>query len=399
MIRTVKIVLPIIILALSAMVAWQIFANGPKVKRLAIEVKPPLVEVLTALQQDVRIPVYTQGTVTPRTSIQLAAQVSGNITKVSEKFANGGFFTKNDILLSVDKSEYRLAITKAKAIVARAKQQLAKAEVDFNQAKQEIESMGKKGKSVTAYALKRPQLEEAKANLKAARADLEIAELQLKRCDVRAPFDGRVLEKIVGVGQYIIPGQKLASLYAIDIAEVRLPLSETQVGLLDIPYSYQGVKREGPGPAVTLQGSFAGRNYRWQGEIVRTEGGIDEKNRLLYVVAQVLNPYNQDLSQPERPPLSMGMFVQAEIEGRQFNGTYVLPRSALHGNEMIWLLNKESRLELLKVSVLFRGPDHIYINNGIKNGDSVIVSPLDVVVSGMLLRVADVEFNKENVIN
>ena len=395
MTRTIKIFLPIIILVVSASVAWQIFANGPKVKRLAIEVKPPLVEVLTALEQDVKIPVFTQGTVTPRTSIQLAAQVSGNITKVSSKFANGGFFKKNETLLSVDKSEYRLEITKAKAVVARAKQQLARAEVDFNQAKQEIESMGKKGSSVTAYALKRPQLEEAKANLKAAQADLEIAELQLDRCDIRAPFDGRVLEKIVGVGQYIVPGQNLAHLYAVDIAEVRLPISETQAGLLDIPYSYQGIKQKKSGPSVTLQGKFAGRNHSWQGDIVRTEGGIDEKNRLLYVVAQVLNPYKQDLTQPDRPPLSMGMFVQAEIDGRQFNGTYVLPRSALHGNDVVWLLNKESRLELLKVTVLFRGPNHVYINGGIENGDSVIISPLDAIVNGMLLRVADMTLNLE----
>jgi len=396
---TIKIFFPVIILIVGASVAWQIFANGPKVKRLAVEVKPPLVEVLTALEQDIKIPVLTQGTVTPRTSIQLAAQVSGKITNVSSKFANGGFFKNNEVLLTVDKSEYRLAITKAKAIVARAKQQLAKAEVEFNQAKQEIESMGKKSHSVTAYALKRPQLEEAKANLKAAQADLEIAKLQLKRCDIRASFDGRVLEKMVGVGQYIVPGQNLAHLYAVDIAEVRLPISETQAGLLDIPYSYQDVKQDKSGPMVNFQGKFAGRIYSWQGEVVRTEAGIDEKNRLLYLVAQVLNPYDQDLAQPERPPLSMGMFVQAEIEGRQFSETYVVPRSALHGNNIVWLLNKESRLELLKVSVLFRGPDHVYINGGIKNGDSIIISPLDAVVDGMLLRVADITFNKENSIN
>jgi len=396
MTRNIKVYLPIVILSISASVAWQIFANGPKVKRLAIEVKPPLVEVLTALEQDVKIPVFTQGTVTPRTTIQLSAQVSGIITKVDSTFANGGFFKQKAILLSIDKSEYRLGITKAKAVVARAKQQLAKAEVDFNQAKQEIESMGKKDSSVTAYALKRPQLEEAKANLRAAQADLEIAELQLQRCDIRAPFDGRVLEKLVGVGQYIVPGQYLARIYAVDIAEVRLPISEKQTGLMSIPYSYQGVKPGQPGPTVILQGKFAGRNYHWQGGIVRTEGGIDEKNRLLYVVAQVLNPYKQDLTQPDRPPLSMGMFVQAEIEGRRFDNTYVLPRSALHGNDVIWLLNKESRLELLKVSVLFRGPDLVYINGGISNGDSIIVSPLDAIVDGMLLRVAGNSINLES---
>ena len=90
--RKLKIVLPIFIILAGILTAWQLRANSPKAKHKAVSVEVPLVQTMKVLPQDLSIPIITQGTVTPRTSISLSAEVSGRIIKTSPSFVKGGFF-------------------------------------------------------------------------------------------------------------------------------------------------------------------------------------------------------------------------------------------------------------------------------------------------------------------
>ncbi|MCK4585855.1 MAG: biotin/lipoyl-binding protein, partial [Gammaproteobacteria bacterium] len=121
--RHSKLLLPVIIVFVGVAIAWLLLANSPKAQREATVSQPPLVKFIEAQPQDVRIPVFTQGTVKPRTSINLSAEVKGRIVEVSSMFSNGSFFKKGDLLLRINPSDYQLAITKAEALVASAKQQ------------------------------------------------------------------------------------------------------------------------------------------------------------------------------------------------------------------------------------------------------------------------------------
>jgi RND family efflux transporter MFP subunit len=371
-----------VIILLAGGIGWQLMANSPKAKRESVVPQPPLVTTMQAAPQDIRIPVYTQGTAQPRTSINLSAEVSGRVLKTAPQFADGGFFNKGDLLLKIDPRDYQLAITKAEAQIAGAQQQLAQAEAEYKQKLKEYDGVDRS--KVTDYALRKPQYEEARARLKAAKADLEIAKLQLARCEIRAPFDGRVVEKKADMGQYVTPGTALATVYAVDTAEIRLPLSQSQADMLDLP-----LEPEGASPLqVKIRGQYAGRNHSWVGEIVRTNAKIDERNRLLYVIAQVKDPYGMRESSDNDPPLAMGMFVEAEIPGRLMQDVYILPRSAVHKMTNVWLLDEALRLHVQPVKVLHRGESHVYISEGLKPGDKVITSPLDAVVDGMQLRVS-----------
>jgi RND family efflux transporter MFP subunit len=395
MARPIKIILPVFILIAASGVAWQLLANSPKAKREAIRPEAPLVQTLQVQPRDVRVPVFTQGTVKPRTSITLSTEVSGRIVATAPQFADGGFFKKDDVLLRVDPNDYQLAITKADALVAGAKQQLAQAEAEYKQKQQEYHGVDRS--KITDYALRKPQYEEAAARLKAAKADLELARLQLQRCEIRAPFDGRVIEKKADIGQYVTTGSVVANIYAVDIAEVRLPLSQTQADLLDLPLILNASQPAAP-IAVKLSGQYAGQNHTWEGEIVRTEASVDERNRLLYVVAQVQDPYSmhatrdpQDSPQSDPPPLAMGMFVQGEIQSRVLKDIYPLPRNAVHNMDTVWLLDDNTRLKIQAVRVVHRDAQHVYVAQGLKPGDTVIISPLDVAVGGMQLRLASSE--------
>jgi RND family efflux transporter MFP subunit len=391
--RYFKAVLPVIIIIAGVLVAWQLLVNSPKAQRKPVVAQLPLVRTLQVQPQTVRIPVYSQGAVMPGTSINLSAEVTGRIIETSPLFASGSFFKRGDVLLRINPSDYELAITKAEALVAGAMQQLARAEAEYQQKLKEYKGIDPA--RVTDYALRKPQYEEAKARLKAATADLDLAKVQLARCDIRAPFDGRIVEKKADLGQYVTPGMMLANVYATDVAEVRLPLSQAQMNLLDLPFTGRhGLNNHefNNKVPVTLTAQTVGRKSQWQSWIVRTEATIDERNRLQYVVVQVKDPYGfkrkgfQGKGSNQQTALTSGLFVEAEIEGRLIKDVYVLPRIAIHNSNKVWLLDNEKRLRIGNVELMHRGENKVYIKAGLNPNDMVIVSPLDAVVDGMQLR-------------
>jgi RND family efflux transporter MFP subunit len=297
------------------------------------------------------------------------------------------------MLVRLDSEEYQLAITKAEATVASAKQQLAKAEAEYKQKQKEYSGVNLA--SVSDFALRKPEFEEAKARLKAAEADLKLASLQLRRCTIYAPFDGRVVKTLAGMGQLVMPSAALAEIYAVDIAEILLPISEAQSGLLELPainafHNAANGETDNVLP-VKLRGRYAGRDFTWDAEIVRTDASIDERNRLQNLIAQVDDPYGLRHELTGNAPLLMGMFVEAEIEGRLLDNIYVLPRSALHNRNTVWLLDEALQLRQQEVSIVHRGKLNVYVSDGISASDRVITSPLDVVVDGMQLRVINPE--------
>lgn len=401
--RVAKTVLPIIIILFGVLAAWQLMANSPKAQHKSAENLAPLVKTMKVSPQDVRIPIHTQGTVEPRTSISLAAEVSGKIVKTATQFAKGGFFRKGDVLLNIDPEEYQLAITRAEANVASAVQQLAKAEAEYKQKQEEYKNVSRD--KVTDFALRKPEYEEAKAKLKAAKADLELAQLKLKRCEIRAPFDGRVTEKMADIGQYITPGMVVASLYSTDRAEIRLPITHAQTQLLDIAaLTHRDVAQDAL--KVSIRGFYAGKQHQWQGSIVRTDAKIDDRNRLLYLIAQVDDPYGfnavkntqknneqsdneQTEQQSDRSILAAGMFVKADIPGRMIKNIFVIPRTAIRDQNTVWLLDESLKLNIRSVNVIHRDDTSAYIDSGLQDGDVIVTSPLEAVVDGMQLRIAN----------
>jgi RND family efflux transporter MFP subunit len=254
-------------------------------------------------------------------------------------------------------------------------------EAQAEQARNEWHSLGEGEPS--ALTLRQPQLAEARAKLKAAEADLTKARLQRSRCEWRAPFAGRVRERHIGIGQYVQPGEKLARIYAIDVAQVRLPLATDQFAYLDLLLDHRNSK-SGTGPKVILSTQFAGALRSWEGYIVRAEGALDEETGLLHAVAEVRDPYTVKTDQP---PLMPGLFVNAEILGREQPNIFVLPTKAVNpSHEVLWV-DREDRLRIRHVHILRSEADRILIKSGLKPGDRVVISGIHVPVEGMKLRV------------
>ncbi len=379
-----KVLLPIVVLSAGALGAWAIIAAKPEVEQKQIAHELPVVQVMIARPQAVRLNVHSQGVVAPRTEMFLVSEVAGKIDHVHPAFAAGGFFKKGEVLLTIDPRDYDLAVTKIQAQVAEARKELLREQAEAEQAQQEWQALGDGGEA-SDYVLRKPHLEERRAKLAAAEADLAEARLKRARCELRAPFDGRVRTKQVDSGQYVPAGAALARVYAIDVAEVRLPITNDQLNFVALPLSYRDAQDPGPRPGVTLSAQLGGRNYEWQGEIVRTEGAFDEKTGTLYAIAQVKDPYGY---REGVPPLAVGLFVQAEIEGRERSDVVGLPRTALvRGAYRVLVVDSGDQLRFRDIAVLRGDREQVFVSNGVKPGDRVIVSALDTPVEGMKVRI------------
>jgi RND family efflux transporter MFP subunit len=344
----------------------------PNVRPQAPQITPPTVFFTVATPSSVTLDVQTQGEVRPRTEINLTAQVSGKIAATSAQFVNGGAFNEGDLLLKIEDADYRIALTGAKARVAQAEEMLRREEAESTLAKRDFEELGVGG-TPSELTLRLPQLAQARAAYEAAQADSRAAQLNLDRTNIRAPFKGRVRERLAGEGQFVTPGAALGRLFSTDIAEIRLALTDADLAKLGLPVAFVETESQ-PGPKVTLTAVMAGKSHTWSGRIARADGAIDPTTRQISVIAVVDDPYGE--GSDEGTPLAMGLFVNAKIAGMPYSDAIVLPRSALYGRDTVYVIGAEDRLERRRVNIVSAESDAIVLGAGVYPGERVAISPL-----------------------
>ena len=376
-----KVVLPAAAIGVSLLGAAVLIATSSPVegRPSARQIRP--VRVLEAQPGTVQLRVLSQGTVAPRTESALIPEVSGPVVWVSPALVSGGYFEAGQVLLRIDPLDHEAALERARASVARA-------EGEYEHARQVLERQrGLASRNVVSAAA----LDEAErsgrvteAALREARVARGQAERDLARTEIKAPFTGRVRDERVDVGQFLSRGNAFGTIYATDYVEVRLPVPDHQLAYLDVPLWDRG-DLEGELPEVTLSARFAGAEHAWQGHIVRTEGEIDPKSRMVHVVARVEDPYAIS-ADGSRPPLAVGLFVNAEIAGRSAEQVTLVPRSAMRERSRVLVVDQENRLRYRDVEVLRIDRDDVLIRAGLDAGERVCISQLQTVVEGMEVR-------------
>ncbi len=377
--------LPILVLLLGGLGAVGLIAIKPGVSTRAPSISLPVVRVIRARAQPITLTVRAQGTVFPRTESELVAEVSGRIIRVSPSLASGGFFEAGDPLVEIEPSDYELVVERAAAQLARAESELELARSQ----RLRRETLAERGVGSAADVdAVRSAAKVAEAARRDAVAALKQARRDLSRTRVLAPFAGRVREKRVDVGQFVSRGAPVARVYAVDYAEVRLPIPDDEVAFVDLPIDYRNEFSDSAAPEVKLRARFAGREYTWTGRIVRTEGELDPSTRMIYAVARVEDPYGRG-SEPDRPPLAVGLFVEAEIVGRKVDDVVILPARALRGSDRVIIVDDEDRLRTRRVEVLRRERNTVLIRSGISDGERICTSPLPASGEGLRVRIAE----------
>jgi RND family efflux transporter MFP subunit len=351
----------------------------PKAERAPLKPRPPLpVDVLIANPSAIKMTVNSQGTVAPKREINLVSQVSGRVVSVADSYANGSFFASDEQLVQIEPADYEFSVTRARAQEARAEEQVAVEQGRSRQAKREWRELG--DNRANQLFLRQPQLNSAQAALESARADVEKAKLDLARTSISAPFAGRIRQTHVNIGQYVTPGTKIAQVYSTDVVEVRLPLADRQAALVDLPVNFEDSQAK-TFPQVTLRSVVAGVSHQWRGQIVRTDASIDVQSRMTYAVAEVKDPFKSSGTEAQSP-LSIGLFVEGEIDGKTVENAVNLPRQAVYKGNQILILNANNEIDFHTISVLRSTPDNV-IAVGIEAGTRVVTTRIALAIAGM----------------
>jgi RND family efflux transporter MFP subunit len=338
------------------------------------------VDVAEVVKQNVRIEVQAQGTVTPVQETTILAEVKGRIIEVAEAFHVGGFVSRGDVLLRIDPRDYQTSLLHAQAALESAESLLVQEKGRAQVALREWEKLPKNSQRTEEAKdlyLRKPQLEEADANLLAAQADLNTARDNLERTIIRAPYDALIRQKQTDLGQFVGAGTPLADIFSVETAEVRLPIPQSKLDYLELP----GLEGYENGSAIDLYTDVSGDIKHWSARLHRTEGVFDERSRVLFTVARIDDPYG--LRHPDRLPLRVGTFVNANIEGRELNDVVVLPRYILRAGGYVWVVDESMHLRNRKVTSLRTGGDQIYISAGLADGDLVSLTSLDASFAGV----------------
>ncbi|MDG1438773.1 MAG: efflux RND transporter periplasmic adaptor subunit [Emcibacteraceae bacterium] len=373
-----RIIPGLIVLSVGIGTATLIVTFGPEPESQTSEILARTVRSIEAKTSDMQLFVESQGTVAAKQVIDVIPQVAGEVTYVSPNFVAGGRFKKGEIIVKIDPRDYELAVVTAEASIAERNQMVIQEEAESALAAAEWAELGEG--EASDLTLRKPQRVGALASLKSAQASLKRANLDLERTEIRAPFDGILTEKTVDLGQFLNRGNKIGTYYSTEVLEVRLPLTNRDIAQFDLGGLQSGSKEYD----VSLTGQFANKAGHWNGRVIRTEGIIDVKSRILYVVAELKGA--ELLSPDDGTPITIGQFVTANIEGRSVENIVRLPRESLRQGNQVLIVDEDNKLRTRMVEVLETNNDYVIIASGIEDGDIVNLSQLGISVDGTLVE-------------
>jgi RND family efflux transporter MFP subunit len=323
------------------------------------------VEVIEVELADAEVIVSVTGTVEAARQVALSPEVAGRVVEIGPALRPGGRLAAGDLIVRLDARDYQAALAVDRARLAQAELELALETERQRTADREWALVGgaQNGESL---ALRRPHLAVAEANARSAAAAVERAEANVSRTRLRAPFDAIVVQQSAEVGQMVGSQAPVATLVGTDEARVIVSVPVDRLAALDIP---------GLGPSSgSLARVRSGALVR-DGEITGIVGQLDPQTRTAQVVVRIADP----LDGPR--PLLPGSFVDVELVGRPIGGAAQIPRVALVGDEVVWLA-VDGKLARRPVTVGWRAGDHVYVVDGLADGDRVIVSPLSLPIEG-----------------
>lgn len=335
-----------------------------------------IIDVMTVKQQTVSLNLPSYGVVNPKYKTQLVTEVQGRLQNISAEFVAGGIVKKGDQLALIEPSDYEADLMQAEANVAQATAMLNEEIARGQVAKIEFKDFD--NGVAPELGLRIPQLKKEQANVKSSKAALARAQRNLERTIIRAPFDGIIKARHVDLGQYVTLGTNLGELYDTSTAEIRLPLTNNDLAYLE--------SIDNPDTEVTLSASLAGQNMTWNGNIIRSENVIDEQNRMVYLVAEVIDPYLIKSKNNKQLPLKYGSFVTAVIKGRSVSGIVQLPRHVLR-NDQVAIVSDDNIIEMRSVNLVRTDIDSVYIKDSFTDGERISMTNVANLSNGQKVKI------------
>lgn len=370
-----RILIPLIIIAVSVGLAILLVSSKKEPEKKPEPDTRPIVDIISANPSNLSVQLASYGVVSPKYKTQLVTEVQGRLLELADVFVAGGMVKKGQVLARIEPADYQADLSQAQASLAQAQANLDEEIALGEVAKKEWQDF--QSGPAPELGLRVPQLKKEQANVKYAQATLARAQRNLDRTVIRAPIDGIIKSRKVDLGQYITMGTTLGELYGTSIAEVRLPLNNNELAYLE--------SIENPNTEVELTAQLAGKDMTWQANIVRSEGIIDDTNRMVYLVAEINDPY-QLVTKKSVLPLKYGTFVNANIHGREFENIVKLPRHLVKNNQVA--IVKNNVIEMRTVNVVRSDQKHAYIQQSIQPNEQISITLLNNMSTGQEVIVA-----------
>ncbi len=363
--KKIKILLPITIIIITVLIVNTIMNNPPKTKRGFKKEKAGIkVETRLIQKQNYEMFIDSYGVIQASKKSALSTQVGGKIVYVSENFKEGAYIKKGEVLLKIEEADYKIDLQSAKAKLTLAEQALIEEQAKSIQAKEDWESFNKNQKA-NDLVLRKPQLESAKANVLIAKADLQKAQLNLKRTEIVAPYDARVDEKSVYLDELISSNTKIADISSSEIMEIKLPVNNNYLKYIDLKSK----------PMVKFFSNVTNKSY--EGQILRSKSSIDTNTKQLYLIAELKNIDTN---------LNFGEYLKAKISTKNLQDVLIVPNSSIYQGSYVFV-EKNGVIERRNIQITWQDENNALIKQGLKEGENLVLTILGDVSSGTKVKV------------
>ncbi|WP_305815043.1 efflux RND transporter periplasmic adaptor subunit [Photobacterium leiognathi] len=385
----VRRTLPLVIIAIFIALSVLLLNNKKRPEQQKAQVRTPVLEVIRIEKQDVQLSVDSYGVVEPKYKAEVVSEVVGSVNYISPDFAVGKFVSKGDLLARLDDSDYHADLAQAEASLAQAQAKLKEEIARGKVAKKTLRDVSPNKK--TALGLREPQRKQEEANVKFAKAGVERAKRNLAKTEIRAPFDALVKMKNINMGSYLTQGKLIGELYGTETAEIRLPITPNSFSYLDL--------NRLDSRKLNIEAQYVDTQINhWAAKLVRNEGIIDKDNRMIYLIAEVDDPYNLkspldkssiksisslSTSSPSLtlPVLQFGTFVTTTIQGKKVKDVIKLPRHVVRSEQVI-VVDSQNKTQTRQVNVVRSDNENAYVIGGLEDGEFVSLIRSDSLIDG-----------------
>lgn len=395
--RISSFIIAIVIIAVSVALASFLVSQAPEPARIEPPPQIPFAQTGLVTAGSGAIPVYGAGTVRPSAEIDIAPQVGGRVVWVEPGFQSGGRVEAAQTIFRIEEADYLNRVREAEANLAARRVALLEEQEKAEIARAEYERYsGRQGGTASPSAaspltLREPQLKAARAALNRVEVLLADARLALARTRVTAPFDGFVREESVDLGQIVTAGQSLGRLFASDVVEVVVPLSDNDAALIPGLWELRAGD-DVQGVTALAVTRYGGASYAWKGYVDRAEASLDKQTRTIDVIVRVPEPFSAGIpvggadGTGGRPPLLVGEFVEVEIRGISIDGYFKVPRAALQPGNEVWTVNNRGVVSIVSIQALQRTDDVVFATGDLEGGQAVITGGIQYATEGMRVR-------------
>lgn len=306
-------------------------------------VKTAVVRTELPRQQDVVDRVSLSADLEPQRRAVLAAEVPGTVERMSVE--EGQAVGRGDLIAAVDTRALEQRAAEAEALARQAEAERDRAEALFQR------------RSIT-----KQQMLEATTQAEVAEARLASARLDLAKSRIRAPWAGRIADKRVEVGDYVVPGQAVVELVAVGRLKVVASAPAS-----DVPYLEEGTPVE-----ITVD-ALPGESF--EGRIVRLGAELDTASRSLDVEAEIGNSDGR---------LRPGMLARMEVPRRTLEDALLVPLEAVvdlgEQRALFVALDGVARRRVVELGPVLG--ERVVVLSGIAPGEPVIVEGEERVAEG-----------------